>query len=180
MKTAVHQARQQGAKWTCWIWITPDAWLRPLSSPQCMHDRAWTDELPPLAWLLPFFHGRWVWADRSWTHSHKPLSELQRHVTSTSSEVGCSFSQCLQGNLTRLPVCLCSPLTFTSWRCRQSPPLDKVQLVCYSIVTLWDQGRIKKNPGTSINKKSKQNSAFCPVILPGMNLKTLLFFNLLM
>lgn len=43
MKTAVYQARQQGAKWTCWIWITPDAWLRTLSSPQCTHGCAWTD-----------------------------------------------------------------------------------------------------------------------------------------
>lgn len=86
MKTAVCQARQQGAKWTCWIWITPDAWLRPLSSPQCKHGCAQADEFPPLAWLLPFFHGRWVWADRSRTHSHKPLSELQSHTLSISSE----------------------------------------------------------------------------------------------
>lgn len=181
MKTAVYQARQQGAKWTCWIWITPDVWLRTLSSPQCTHGCAWTDELPPLAWLLPFFHGRWVWADTSWTcHKLPQTTELQRHVASTSSEVGCSFSQCLQGNLTQLPVCLCSRLTSTSRRCRQSPPLDKVQPVCYSSVTLWDRGRIKKNPEAATNTKSKQDSAFCSVILPGMSLKTLLFFSLLM
>lgn len=76
MKTAVYQARQQGAKWTCWIWITPDVWLRPLSSPQCTHGCAWTDELPPLAWLLPFFHGDGFELTRHEpvTNSHKPLS----------------------------------------------------------------------------------------------------------
>lgn len=86
MKNAMYQAQQQRAKWTCWIWITPDARLRPLSSPQCKHGCVWTDEFSPLAWLLPFFHGRWVWPVRSWTHSHKPLSELQSHITSASSE----------------------------------------------------------------------------------------------
>lgn len=136
MKIAVHQARQQGAKWTCWIWITPDAWLRPLSSLQCMHDRAWTDELPPLAWLLPFFS--WEMG-LSWQVMN-PLPQTTEWVAKA-----CCINQLWSGLQflsvpSRQPhtfACLCSPLTFTSWRCRQSPPLDKVQLVCYSSVTLW-------------------------------------------
>lgn len=179
MKTAAYQTRFQGAKWTWWIWITPDAWLRPLSSPRCTHGCARTDEPPPLAWLLPFFHGRWVWADRSQTHSHKPLRELQRQITSSSSERAAASPSPFRAaprNCLSVSALPSPPQAGDA----QSPPLDKVQLVCCSSVTLWDQGRVKKNPGAPRNKKLKQNSAFCSITLPVKSLNTLLFFNLLM
>lgn len=172
MKTAVYQAKHQGAKWTCWIWITPDAQLRPLSSLQCPHGCAGTDEFPPLACLLPFCS--WEMG-LSW-QVISPLPQTTEWVAKSHCInqlwLGCSFSQSIQGNFTWMSVCLCSPFTSTNWRYRQSPPLDKGQLLCCSSVTLWDQGRIKKNPGTKTNKKLKQNSEFCSIT---MSLKTVIF-----